>query len=173
MNRLSLRDVVEEDLAIFFEQQKDPEANYMAAFTAKDPTNREAFNRHWERIMADPTVIIKTIVCDGRVAGHVLSYEEDGKVEVSYWIGKPYWGQGIATRALVAFLEHVNRTRPIYARVAEDNLASMRVLEKCGFRITEEAKGYANARGEEIRELILELAAEPNTTPSNLQAQPR
>ncbi len=78
MNRLLLRDVVEEDLATFFEQQRDPEANYMAAFTAKDPTNREAFDRHWERIVADPTVIIRTIVCGERVAGHVLSYEEGG-----------------------------------------------------------------------------------------------
>lgn len=156
---LLLRDVVEEDLPIFFEQQSDPEANYMAAFTAKDPTNREAFTAHWNRIMADATVIIKTIVCDGQVVGSVLSYEESGKPEVSYWIGKAYWGQGIATRALAAFLARANKTRPIYARVAKDNLGSLRVLEKCGFRITGQAKGFANARGQEVEELILELSA--------------
>jgi RimJ/RimL family protein N-acetyltransferase len=156
---LLLRDVVEEDLPIFFEQQSDPEANYMAAFTAKDPTNREAFTTHWNRIMADATVIIKTIVFDGQVVGSVLSYEESGKPEVSYWIGKAYWGQGIATRALAAFLARANKTRPIYARVAKDNLGSLRVLEKCGFRITGQAKGFANARGQEVEELILELSA--------------
>jgi RimJ/RimL family protein N-acetyltransferase len=154
-----LRDVVEDDLPVFFEQQLDPDANYMAAFTAKDPTDREAFTAHWSRIMADATVIIKTVVCNGQVVGSVLSYEEAGKPEVSYWIGKEYWGNGIATRALSEFLVHGNRARPIYARVAKDNLGSIRVLQKCGFTIIGEAKGFANARGEEIGELILELRA--------------
>ena len=78
---LLLRDVIEDDLPIFFEQQLDPDANYMAAFTAKDPTNREAFTAHWNRILADATVIIQVILCDGQVAGSVLSYEEAGTPE--------------------------------------------------------------------------------------------
>jgi RimJ/RimL family protein N-acetyltransferase len=154
---LSLRDVAEDDLPIFFEQQLDPDANYMAAFTAKDPTNREAFAEHWARILADATVLIKTIVFDGQVVGYVLSYEESGKPEVSYWIGKAYWGRGIATHALRAFLAQANQTRPIFARVAKDNVGSLRVLEKCGFTVTGQARGFANARGEEIEELVLEL----------------
>jgi len=153
-----LRDVVEGDLPIFYEQQLDPEANHMAAFTAKDPADRKAFFAKWNRIMADETVIIKTIISLGQVVGHVLSYEENGKPEVSYWLGKAHWGQGLATRALRAFLANVNKTRPMYARVAADNLASLRVLEKCGFRITSKGKGFANARGEEIEELSLELS---------------
>ena len=156
---LVLRDFVEDDLLILFAQQLDPEANYMAAFTARDPTDRETFTAHWNRILADATVIIKTIVCDGQVVGSVLSYEEAGKPEVSYWIGREYWGKGFATRALSDFLAHGNMTRPIYARVARDNLGSRRVLEKCGFTITGEAKGFANERGEEIEELTLELRA--------------
>jgi len=156
---LVLREVVENDLPIFFEQQLDPEVKTMAAFTAKDPANREAFTAHWNRILADATVIIKTIVYDGQVVGSVLSYEEAGKPEVSYWIGKEYWGKGFATRALSDLLVHGNKTRPIYARVARDNLGSRRVLEKCGFKIIGEARGFANARGEEIEELLLELGA--------------
>lgn len=156
---LVLRDVVEDDLPIFFEQQSDSEANYMAAFTAKDPTDRAAFAAHWHKIMADATVIVKTIVLDGQVVGSVLSYEECGKPEVSYWIGKAYWGRGIATRALTAFLASVNTTRPMYGRAAQDNLGSLRVMEKCGFRVTGQAKGFANARGQEIEELMLELDA--------------
>jgi RimJ/RimL family protein N-acetyltransferase len=152
-----MRDVAEDDLPIFFEYQLDPDANHMAAFTAKDPANREAFTAHWKRIMADATVIIKTILVDGQVVGSVLSYEEDGKPEVSYWIGKKYWGKGIATRALSDFLIHGNKKRPIYARVAKDNRGSRRVLDKCGFTIIGEARGFANARGAEIEELILEL----------------
>jgi RimJ/RimL family protein N-acetyltransferase len=140
--------MIDEDLPIFFEHQLDREANHMAAFTAKDPTNREAFTTHWNKIRTAETVIIKT---------SVLSYEEDGKPEVSYWLGKEYWGKGIATRALAKFLACVNITRPIYARTAKDNIGSCRVLEKCGFEITSETKGFANARGKEIEEILLEL----------------
>jgi RimJ/RimL family protein N-acetyltransferase len=158
---LVLRAVVQDDLSIFFQQQLDPEANFMAAFTAKDPTDREAFTAHWGRILADPTVIVQTIVCDGQVLGSVLSYEDEGKPEVSYWLGKEYWGRGFATRALSAFLARGNPSRPIYARVAKDNPGSRRVLEKCGFTVIDEAKGFANARGKEIEELLLELRAAP------------
>lgn len=158
MNRhLRLREVIETDILIFFEQELDPEANFMAAFTAKDPTNLEAFTVHWSRILADTTVIIKTIVLDDRVAGSVLSYEDNGKTEVSYWLGKEFWGQGIATPALREFLAHVNQARPIYARAAKDNLRSLRVLQKCGFLVIGEAKGFANARCQEIEEMLLEL----------------
>jgi RimJ/RimL family protein N-acetyltransferase len=157
---LQLRPVVDDDLPIFFDQQLDPDANYMAAFTAKDPTDRAAFMAHWRRILAAPTVMIRTIVVDGAVVGSVLSYEEDGRPEVSYWLGKPYWGQGIATRALAAFLADVNQARPIYARAAQDNAGSLRVLTKCGFVISGEDKGYANARGADVEEYLLALHAD-------------
>lgn len=156
-NELLLRNVVNDDLPIFFEYQLDQEANYMAAFTAKDPSNQEAFMAHWHRILADKTVIIQTIIFDGQVAGTVSSYEDEGKPEVTYWLGRDYWGKGIATWALKEFLAYNNQIRPIYARVAKDNLGSRRVLEKCGFRIIGESKGFANARGQEIEELLLEL----------------
>lgn len=156
-NELLLRDVVNDDLPIFFEQQLNKEANYMAAFTAKDPTNQAAFTAHWHRILTNETVIIQTITCAGQVAGSVSSYEDEGKPEVTYWLGKEYWGQGIATWALQAFLSHHNQQRPIYARVAKDNLRSRRVLEKCGFTVIDESNGFANARGQEIAELLLEL----------------
>src|SRR5687767_1771757 len=123
-NKLVLRNVVNEDLPIFFEYQLEQEANYMAAFTAKDPTNQEAFMAHWHRILKDKTNIIQTILFNGQVAGSVSSYEEEGKPEVTYWLGKEYWGKGIATSALREFLTQHNKTRPIYARVAKDNVGS-------------------------------------------------
>jgi len=159
IQNLLLRDVVDDDLPLFFEFQLDPDANHMAAFIARDPTDREAFTAHWNKILVEPTCIIRTIVCDGEVVGSVSSYEESGRPEVTYWIGRAHWGKGIATRALTAFLEQVNATRPIYARVAKDNPGSRRVLEKCGFKVIGETKGFAKARGEEIEELLLELLA--------------
>jgi RimJ/RimL family protein N-acetyltransferase len=157
-NELVLRNVADDDLPIFFEYQLDQDANTMAAFTARDPADREAFMEHWHRILADETTINQTILFSGQVAGSVSSYEEEGRPEVTYWLGKEYWGKGIATQALAEFLAHHNKARPIYARVAKDNLGSRRVLEKCGFVIIGESRGFANARGQEIEELLLELA---------------
>ena len=153
-----LRDVMRSDLPIFFDQQLDPDANHMAAFTAKDPTDRDAFMAHWTRILGDKTITIQTILLAGHVAGSVLSYEDEEfeKPEVSYWIGESYWGKGVATRALSAFLKHIE-VRPLYARAAKDNLASLRVLEKWGFARIGEGKGFANARSEEIEEFIRRL----------------
>jgi RimJ/RimL family protein N-acetyltransferase len=161
MSCIALRDVREADLPIFFEHQLDPDANRMAAFSAEDPADRDAFMAKWRGILSDETIPIRTIVCDGQVAGNVLCWTdaELGTPEVSYWLGKEFWGRGIATRALAMFLEHV-RERPLYGRAARDNVGSLRVLEKCGFVLKGAGKGFANARGEEVEELILELRAE-------------
>ena len=148
-----LRNVIESDLPILFEQQFDPIANQMAAFPARD---REAFMAHWAKIMADETNILKAILFDGQIAGNIVSWEQSGEREVGYWLGREYWGKGIATRALAAFLEDV-KTRPLYAHVAKHNLASIRVLEKCGFTITGEDKWLSSTGGEEVEDWILTL----------------
>ena len=131
---IRLRDVTEGDLPIFFEHQCDSDANQMAAFPARD---WDAFLAHWTKILANKTAPIRTILLDGNVAGHIGSWEQNGKRLVGYWIGKNYWGQGVATRALCEFLGAV-QARPLYAHVAKHNIASIRVLEKCGFTICDE-----------------------------------
>jgi RimJ/RimL family protein N-acetyltransferase len=151
---LQLRDLKLEDLEIFFQQQLDPEANYMAAFTSKDPSDHAAFTDHWNKILADKTILIKTILSGGQVAGSVSSYSWSGDPEVTYWLGKEFWGRGIATWALGEFLVF-EQSRPIYARVAKDNLASLHVLQKNGFEIIGEDKGFANARGQDTEEYLL------------------
>jgi RimJ/RimL family protein N-acetyltransferase len=155
-----LRDVTEGDLPIFFEQQLDPAANHMAAFTAQDPGDRDAFTAKWTRILGDDSVTKKTIVYDGQVAGSVGIFLApwSGKLEVTFWIGRQFWGNGIATTALTELLGSL-KTRPLYARAAKDNGGSIRVLQKCGFAITGSDRGFANARGEVIDEVILELTS--------------
>ena len=152
-----LRDLAESDLPILFEHQKDPEASRMAAFLSRDPSDRDAFMTHWKRILADPTVTTKAILWNGQVTGSIGSFLWDGKPQVTYWLGKAFWGNGIATLALTEFLRIFN-TRPLYASVAKDNAASIRVLEKCGFATRGSAKAFAKARGTEIEEVFLELA---------------
>ena len=151
-----LRDMIDDDLAIFFEQQLDAIANQMAAFTAKEPANHAAFMAHWAKVRADAAVVIRTILFDGQLAGYVTSHGWFGEPEVSYWLGREYWGKGIATQALARFL-CVQPVRPLYGRAVKDNIASIRVLEKCGFVVCGEDKGFANARGEEVEEQILAL----------------
>jgi RimJ/RimL family protein N-acetyltransferase len=128
----------------------------MAAFTAKDPEDRTAFTEHWAKILADETITLRTILFEDFVAGHIVSHGWFGEPEISYWIGKEFWGRGIATRALSDLLDQL-LDRPLYARVAKDNKASIRVLEKCGFALSGEDKGYSNARGKEVEEFILKL----------------
>jgi RimJ/RimL family protein N-acetyltransferase len=131
---IGLRDTTEADLPILFEHQLDPEATDMAGFPARD---REAFMAHWGRLLADGSIAKKTILFNGEVAGNVVSWEQDGEREVGYWLGRDYWGKGIATRALSVFLSYVE-TRPLYAHVVKHNVASIRVLEECGFMMHDE-----------------------------------
>jgi RimJ/RimL family protein N-acetyltransferase len=154
--RCVLRELRDEDLAVLFEQWADPVAAHMAAFTAPDHMDQDAFERRWSRLRADETVIARVIVVDGEVAGSISSWGDPDEREVTYWIGRSYWGKGIATGALNAFLT-VDLSRPLQARVAYDNVASRRVLEKCGFRVVATERGFAEARSGEIEEFVLQL----------------
>jgi RimJ/RimL family protein N-acetyltransferase len=101
---------------------------------------------HWAKIMRNEANILKTILFEGQVAGNVVSWQQGDEREVGYWLGKEYWGKGIATRALTELLNHVTQ-RPLYAHVAKHNIASIRVLEKCGF----------TRYGENDEEIVLKL----------------
>ena len=152
-NKIHIRDVTESDLPILYEQQLDPEATAMAAFPSRD---HDAFMAHWKKIMAYENNLIKTISYAGEVAGYILSWEMEGEREVGYWLGKAYWGKGIATQALAEYISIV-KTRPLMSHVARHNIGSRRVLEKCGFKVIGEDK-YTNPAGVEVEEFVLKLA---------------
>jgi RimJ/RimL family protein N-acetyltransferase len=126
---VTLRPVADDDLAAFHEHQLDREAAAMAVFVPRD---RASFDAHWAQIRADETMVASTILADGDVAGNVVSWVADGRRLVGYWIGRPFWGRGIATAGLAAFLDALPE-RPLWAYVAVANAGSIRVLEKCGF----------------------------------------
>jgi RimJ/RimL family protein N-acetyltransferase len=141
-----------EDLPIFYEQQLDVDATRMAAFPARD---RAAFDAHWaSNILGNPAAITQTILLDGQVAGNIGSWLQDGVRLVGYWIGKEHWGKGVATRALAGFL-HMVRERPVRAHVAKHNVGSIRVLEKCGFRLEHEESD--EGAGDDIAEMVFVL----------------
>jgi [ribosomal protein S5]-alanine N-acetyltransferase len=150
---ITLRNSTEDDIEIFFYNQLDEEANYLAAFTPKDPTDKEAYTSKWKRLLKDDTINMKTILYGTEIAGTVAKFEMEGNAEITYWLGKQYWGKGIATKALRDFLPLENM-RPIFGHVAYDNYGSIRVLEKCGFERIGTARLYSNARQKEIEEII-------------------
>ena len=152
-NQIQLRDVVEGDLDILFAQQMDLDANQMAAFAARD---REAFMLHWAKILKDTSIIKKTIFIGEQVAGNIVCFESLGKREIGYWLGRSFWNKGLATIALKTFLIEI-KVRPVFACVAKHNLASIRVLEKCGFIIVGEEKEFSKFEQKTIEGFVLKL----------------
>lgn len=153
MNDLILRDVSEDDLPIFFEHQLDPEATRMAAIPSR---TRDAFMSHWKKILTEKESILKTIDFRGNAAGSIVFWEQPEESNIGYWLGREYWGKGVASAALSLFL-NVVKTRPLHARVAKQNPASIRVLQKCGFTISGEDT-FPGIDGEEVEEFILTLS---------------
>jgi RimJ/RimL family protein N-acetyltransferase len=147
-----LRDVREDDLDVFFEQQREPEGVAMAVFPARE---REAFDAHWRRVLADDSNVVRAIEVDGEVAGNIGSWEQDGRRLVGYWIGREFWGRGIATSALSQLAAELGR--PLHAWVASSNLGSIRVLEKCGFVQVGSHAEHDERFGEVVEELLFEL----------------
>ncbi len=142
--KIQLRNVEANDLPLFFEHQRDPIAVAMVAFRSRD---RAAFDQHWAKLLADDSLLKKTVTVDGEVAGNIGSWTSEGKREVGYWIDRAFWGRGVATEALSVFL-CLEQTRPLYAGVAKHNVASIRVLRQCGFKLShsvEEASNDADA----------------------------
>ena len=160
---LRLREVEDADLPVFFEQQLDPEANRAAAFTYPDPADRQVFEDHWRRIRSNPETVIRAIEVDGELTGYVAGFRQAGRHEVAYWLVREFWGRGIGSEALSAFLDGW-KPGTVYARAAADNIASRRVLEKCGFTVVGQERGFANARGEEIDELVFERSHDSGTS---------
>lgn len=127
-----LRDIETADLPALFRIQLEPEGNRMAAVI---PRGEAEFYAHWTKILAERVVIAKTILADGALVGSISCFKRDGTDFVGYWLAKEHWGKGIASRALALLLEEVS-VRPLHARVAKENGASLRVLERSGFEIT-------------------------------------
>ena len=156
MAGVALRPIDDTDLDALFDQMRDPISVQMAAFTAEDPNDREAFDAHMSKVRTSPDVNLRAVTRDGRLVGSIASFVIEGDTEVTYWIDRSVWGQGIASRALAMLLDIVS-VRPVFARAASDNVGSLKVLQRAGFTIIGAETSHANARNGEIEETILRL----------------
>ena len=150
---INLRQTEVEDLELLFQFQLDKEGQYLAAFTPKDPTDKGAYITKYTKLLRDQTVNNQTVFIDNIIVGSIAKFVMGGESEITYWIDRKFWGQGIATKALNEFLAK-ETDRPIFARVAFDNFGSQKVLENCGFLKVGNDMGFANARQKEIVEFI-------------------
>lgn len=154
--KISIRKSIESDLEVFYLNQADEEANYMAAFTPQNPYDKEAYLKKWKGLMDVDSVHMQSILLDEVVVGCVVKFVMGDDADITYALDKKHWGKGITTQAVKLFLE-VEKTRPLFGRVANDNLGSNRILQKCGFKKIGDNIDFANARGKEIKEYIYRL----------------
>ena len=153
---VTLRKFADSDLDALFIWESDPRAVQMAAFTRANPTDRSAFDAHYERVRSEPSNTLLAIDDDGEFVGTIGSYTMDGKREVTYWIAPARWGQGLASQALRAFLA-VESARPLYGRVADHNAASAKVLARAGFVEVGSETAFARGVGTEVVERTYRL----------------
>ncbi|MEV1330356.1 GNAT family N-acetyltransferase [Micromonospora costi] len=168
---VALRPIDDSDLDALFEQRRDPESVRMAAFVAEDPDDRATFDVHMAKVRTSPGVTTRAVPVDGRLVGSIASFVVDGDTEVTYWIDRSFWGQGIASRALALLLESV-RVRPLFARAASDNAGSLTVLQRAGFEVVGTEISYANGRKAEIEETILRLDGPAKSAPRGAPGVP-
>lgn len=154
--KVSLRPIEDRDLDALYAQAVDPESIRLAAFTPAQQADREAFLNRMSRLRTDQSVTCLAIDVDGTAVGSIGAFHIEDELEVTYWVDRAHWGKGIATAALKLLLAEIEE-RPVYGRAASDNVGSLRVLEKVGFRRIGVDRGFANGRGEEIEETILRL----------------
>ncbi|MER6530997.1 GNAT family protein [Streptomyces sp. NPDC001508] len=127
---VGLREVADADLETFLAYEHDPEAVRRSRFP---PRERDAFLTHWRtRVLADPDNLVRTVTVGGEVAGNIVSWPQDDRRFIGYWLGRAYWGRGVGSRALGRFLRE-ERTRPLYADPFSGNTASVRLLRRHGF----------------------------------------
>lgn len=154
---VQLKETSPKDFDTLFSFQLDKEANILAGFTSKNPADKNAFITKWNKLLSDKNINLKTITLNDEIVGSIAKFEMNGNSEITYWIGKKFWGKGIATNALKKFLQ-IEKSRPLFGRVAFDNFGSQKVLKKCGFIQIGTEKGFANARNKEIEEIIFQLS---------------
>lgn len=151
--KIILRPVGAEDVPTLYNQQIDEESNRMAAVNSRD---QPTFEAHWARVLDDSTMVIRGIWVDGQLAGCIGCFLQQEVRHLGYWLGKEFWGHGIATAAVQLLLQEIP-DRPLHATVASHNLASLRILQRSGFRITGRRHSPGNERYRECEEIQLRL----------------
>ncbi len=153
---IALRSLADDDLDRVFVWENDDRALKMAAFTRADSSDRRSFDAHYHRIRASPDCTVLAVEDDGVLVGTVGSFPSEVGREVTFWIDPAQWGRGLASAGLRSFLD-VEPTRPLFARVAEHNAGSAKVLRRAGFVQVGAERSWAQGLGREVGETVHQL----------------
>ncbi len=101
--QLKLRQTEIPDLELFFQFQLDKEAIYLAAFTSKDPADKEAYLEKYTKHLNDPAINMQTILLGETIAGSIAKFVMEGDTEITYWIDRNFWGKELQQQHLKSF----------------------------------------------------------------------
>lgn len=156
MGHVELRDVDDGDLDAIFAMMRDAEARRLAAFTASDPDDRDAFDAWIARERARDDVSLQVVTENGGFAGTSAAFSVEGDREITVWLARHAWGRGVATAAVRLLLSR-EAVRPLFARVATHNAAAIAVLDKLGFTEVSRTAVFAPGLGRDVDEAVYTL----------------
>jgi RimJ/RimL family protein N-acetyltransferase len=156
VGHIELRDIHDDDHDAVFEMMRDPAAVAMAAFTADDPDDRAAFDAWLARNLSDPRAATHVVTENGGFAGIAATFSVGDDRELTYWIARHAWGRGVGGAAL-ALLVAGEPERPLFARAASHNTASVAMLRRAGFTEVSRGEGYAPGVGRDVEEIVFAL----------------
>ncbi|MEQ1578760.1 MAG: GNAT family N-acetyltransferase [Hyphomicrobium sp.] len=133
----------------------------VASMTARIPyPYDESLSQQWISGLEEGE-FVRGIEFNGELIGATGYFpHDDDAVEIGYWIGKPWWGQGFATEAARELVRYCFTTAGIKRLVCchfIDNPGSQRVIEKLGFKSLGACRAYCEARGCEIATVQYEM----------------
>jgi RimJ/RimL family protein N-acetyltransferase len=162
--RLVLKPATDEDKHAIAERLDDLDVARWLSNVPHPYTLSDA--EEWIGIVAEsargevPGFKLSIFMDDTLIGGVGLNHREGNVYELGYWLGKAFWGRGIATEAATGLLQHAEQALPdaqFVAHCMKGNLASSRVLEKLGFQIMGEVEIDSRSLGVPVPCLELEL----------------
>ena len=148
--RLFLRQWENSDTENLYEYAKDPDVGPIAGWPAHK--SLEESRNVIKNVLNGKEAYAICLKTDNKaigaielkLKGHTDMTERDDECELGFWLGKPFWGQGIMPEAVQEILRHafedIGMTR-VWAGYYEGNIKSKRVQEKCGFRFQWKSEG--------------------------------
>ena len=141
--RLILRRWEKNDAESLYEYAKDPDVGPIAGWPAHRSIEesrdviKNVFNGKEAYAICLKTDNRAIGAIELKLNGHTDMTERDDECELGYWLGKPFWGQGIVPEAVKEMLRHAFEElgmTTVWVGYYEGNAKSKRVQEKCGFR---------------------------------------
>ena len=136
---IQLREYAERDIPLLVEYLNNSSVTKFLSSRIPQPYTID--NAHWWVSEGSKEGIVRAIefnnIFVGTIGAQPGVFEHERSAEIGYWLAEPYWGKGIGTHALRMLTNEIFQITELvrlFAPVFQDNEASMRVLEKCGYR---------------------------------------